>query len=139
MKKWWVIGMAVLAVITMGSCVKKQVEQKAEDLVVQVIVDGSWILTKYVEGTTDMTSTFSGWECKFYEDRTCDATNGTTKYRGTWDGNAATQSFTVSFKPGTEPLTKLNGTWKITKTSFTFGQFKQTVNGVDYLLEITKK
>jgi hypothetical protein len=139
MKKWWVIGIAVLSVITLSSCIKKQIEQKAEDLVVQVIVDGSWILTKYVEGPTDMTSTFTGWECKFYADRTCDATNGTTKYTGTWDGNAITQSFTISFKPGAEPLTRLNGTWKIIKSNYTFGQFKQTKNGVDYLLEITKK
>lgn len=139
MKKLWAIGIAVLTVVTISSCIKKQVEQKVEDLVVQVIVDGTWLLTKYVEGTNDMTSTFARWECKFYADRTCDATNGTTKYKGHWDGSAATQSFTVSFDPGTEPLTKLNGTWKIVKSNFTFGQFKQTKNGLDYQLEITKK
>jgi hypothetical protein len=139
MKKVCVIGIVVLTVLTISSCSKKQVEQKVEDLVVQVIVDGTWILTKYVEGTNDMTSTFSGWECKFNADRTCEATNGTLKYKGSWDGSAATQSFTVSFDAGAEPLTKLNGTWKIVKSNYTFGQFKQTKNGVDYQLEITKK
>lgn len=132
------VVLLLLLVVNFSSCIKEQVQKKVEDLVVQVMVDGVWEVSKYQEDTTDMTAPFVGWECRFLENRTCTATKGSTIVSGTWDGSYADQTMSGHFG-NIEPLIRMNGTWKIIRSTYTTGQFERLVNGKVFKLEIKKK
>ena len=122
-----------------ASCTKEQIQQKVEDMVVQVMVDGVWVVSKYEEGGQDLTASLQGWECQLYENRTCTAKKDGVTINGTWDGSYANQPMTGNFGVA-PPLNKMNGTWQIKRSTYTTGQFERTDgNGVLYKLEIMKK
>lgn len=141
MKKLFVaIVVAALTVTTIASCSKAKVEQKVEDLAIKLMTDGTWIVTKFMEGQNDITTDFAGWECQFYSNLTAEARKGTQKVAGTWNASTSAQTITGQFPAGSPaPLEKINGTWKIIKTNYTFAKFLQTKAGVDYRMELTKK
>lgn len=137
MRKVIYLLMLVIVGVQLSSCSKEQIQQKVEDMVVQVMVDGVWIVTKYEENGTDMTALLQGWECQFYENRTCTAKKGGATINGTWDGSYTNQTMTANF--ASPPLDKFNATWQIKRSTYTTGQFERTENGVVYKIEIMKK
>lgn len=139
-KNFYIIAaIALLTVGTVTSCSKEQVQQKVEDLATKIMTDGTWIVTKFVQGGTDITTDFSGWECQFYSNSTCEGRKGTTKIAGTWSASTSSQTITGMFPVGSTPIDKVNGTWKIVRSNYTFGEFSQTKNGMAYTMELTKK
>lgn len=135
-----VIACFILIAGTLSSCGIKDVQKKVEDLVVQVMTDGVWLVTKYEEGTDDQTTLFQSWESQFFDNRTCTVKNivSGVVVPGTWDGSYANQTMTGYF--GNQlPINKMNGTWKIIRSSYTVGEFQREVNGVTHKLTITKK
>lgn len=141
MKKLFVaIGMAALTLTTIVSCSKAKIEEKVEDLAIKIMTDGTWIVTKFTEGQSDITSDFAGWECQYFSNLTSEARKSTQKVAGTWNASTATQTITGQFPAGSPvPLEKTNGTWKIVKANYTFAEFSQTKSGIDYKMELTKK
>ncbi len=141
MKKLCVaIVVSVLTVTTIVSCSKAKVEQKVEDLAIKLMTDGTWIVTKFLEGPNDITTDFAGWECQFYSNLKAEARKGTQKVAGTWNSSTSAQTITGQFPAGSPvPLEKINGTWKIIKANYTVGEFSQTKSGMDYRMELTKK
>ncbi len=139
-KNFVVAAMALSIAMSITSCTKEKIEQKVEDIVVQVMVDGVWIVTNYQEGTDNYTSQFAGWESQFFEDRTCVARKPSTGtiVNGTWEGSYSAQSMMGNFN-NVAPINKLNGTWKIIRSTYTVGQFSRMESGKEYKLEITKK
>ena len=132
--------LCLLALVTTGtpSC-KKAIEQQYEDIVKKLMTDGSWTVTRFTENGVDITPSFNAWICKFYDNNTMTATQGSTVQSGTWQSNFSAQTITAQFA-GTvgDPLQKINGTWNITSTSATKGGFSQTKSGVPYTMELTK-
>jgi hypothetical protein len=122
------------------SC-KKAVEEQYDDILKKLITDGSWVITKFTEGGTDITGSFGGWVCKFNDNNTLTATQGASSnvQTGTWQSNTASQTISAQFSSGvTAPLEKINGTWNITASSATVGKFSQTKSGIFYTMELTK-
>jgi hypothetical protein len=139
-KLLFAITLTVLSITTIVSCTKAKLEQKAEDFVIKIMTDGTWIVTNFAEGQNNITADFAGWEYQYYSNLTCEARKGTQKVAGTWNASTADQTITGQFPAGSPaPLEKLNGTWKIVKVDYTFAQFTQTKSGVDYKMELTKK
>ena len=103
------------------------------------MTDGLWIITKYTEGNNNITSAFTGWECKFNTDKTAVATKGTASITGLWSASITHKTITSHFPPGSGILEKINGTWKTVKNNSTYGEFTQTINGTECFLELTKK
>jgi hypothetical protein len=137
-RRFLVLCLLAIAVTASTSC-KKAVEQQYEDIVKKLMVDGSWVVTKFTEGGTDITPSFNAWVCKFYDNNTMTATQGATVQGGIWQSNLSSQSFTAQFSNSVgDPLQKINGTWSIVSTSATKGGFAQTRNGVAYTMELTK-
>lgn len=125
--------------ITGAPSCKKAVEQQYEDIVKKLMTDGSWTITKFTENGNDITSSFNAWICKFYDNNTLTATQGSTIQGGVWQSNVSSQSFSAQFSANVgDPLQKINGTWSIVSTSATKGGFAQTKNGVAYTMELTK-
>lgn len=138
MKKKFYVFILFAFAAQLAGCSKEQIEKKVEDMVVKVMVDGVWVVTKYMEDSTDLTSELLGWECQFYENRNCTAKKDGITIHGTWDGSYANQTMTGNFG-NNPPLNKMNGVWQIKRSTLTTGQFERTGNGVFYRLEIQKK
>lgn len=120
------------------SC-KKAIEQKYQDIVTQMMVDGTWTVTKFTEGSADVTSSFNGWVFKFNDNNTVNCTLGTTVQTGNWSSSVSTQTISAQFPSSVgDPLQKLNGTWAIANSTTTVGRFTQTKNGIYYTMELTK-
>lgn len=119
-----------LLLIVLGSC-KKAVEKIGEDLVIKAMTDGQWAITKFTHNGTDITSSFSGYKFQYYSNRTVDAIlNGTKERTGNWDGNATAMTTWADFPGAPNPISLINGTWNITKSSWTYVEATQT-NGVE--------
>ena len=137
-RKLAIVSVAALVVTFFSACSKEQVQQKVEDMALSIMTEGDWIITQFSEGPTGITSSFKGWQCHFNRDKTCVAVNGTNRVAGTWDVSTPNQTITGLFPAGSNPLDKINGTWKIVRTNSSFGEFIQIKNGIEYKMELTK-
>lgn len=127
MKKLYTL---ILFVITFSSC-DKTAEKIGEDLVIKAMTDGQWKITNFTQNGTDITSSFSGYKFQYFSNKTVDAIlNGVTERTGTWDGNATTMTTYASFPSASNPILLINGTWNITKNSWTYVEASQT-NGAE--------
>lgn len=136
------MGLLVFSFATSLSC-KKEVEAQYDDILKKLIVDGSWVITKFTEDSTDLTPSFNGYIYKFHDNNTMTATYGTgstaSVLSGIWSTNITAQTISAQLAgPVGDTFAKLNGTWKITSSSATVGKFSQTKNGKNYLMELTK-
>lgn len=134
---------AVMALMIAGVSCKKKLAEQYDDIVKRMMVDGSWIVTNFVEDSSDITSSFNGWICKFHDDYSLTATQssglGATTHTGTWQSNLSAQTISAQFSSSVSyPLDLLNGTWTIVSSSASKGKFSQTKSGKIYSMELTK-
>ncbi len=127
MKKFTLIAVLVLL---MTGC-KKTVEDIQQDLVIRAMTDGQWAITSFTLNGSDITADFTNYRFKYYSNKTVDAIkNGTTEKTGTWDGNASTMTTWANFTAASYPLSLINGSWLITRNSWTYVEATQT-NGTE--------
>jgi hypothetical protein len=120
------------------SC-KKMIEAAQEDLVIKAMVDGQWKVTQFKKGSVDVTSEFSPYLFQFRADKTVEAIkSGSTESKGVWNGNATERTITSSFSNAASTIMLLNGTWQITKNSWTYVEAMQTVNSEVLTLRLDK-
>lgn len=120
----------LLCFIILGSC-KKTAEKIGEDLVVKAMTDGQWVITKFTQNGTDITSSFSGYKFQYYSNKTVDAIlNGVKDRTGNWDGNATAMTTWADFPGASSPISLINGTWNITNSGWTYVEATQT-NGTE--------
>lgn len=136
------LGLLAFSFLTSLSC-KKDVEEQYDDILKKLMVDGSWVITKFTEDNADITSSFNGYICKFHDNNTMTATYGTgsaaSVLSGTWNTNLTAQTISAQFAGSVgDPFAKINGTWNITSSSATVGKFAQTKNAKNYTMELTK-
>ena len=127
----------LLLLIILVGCKK---EKKAENIVIQAMVNGQWKVTNFNKGGTDMTTSFSTYKFQFKTDFTVDAiNNGSVEKTGNWNADAVAQSITSTFSNAVNPVALLNGTWAITNNSWTWVEAKQTLNGELLSLRLDKQ
>ena len=132
------IILAIVGMVLLGSC-KKAVEQTQLDALMKLITSGQWKVTSFKKDATDITSQFADYKFQFKEEGTVDAIkNGRVDKTGTWAGNTTNLSIQSSFGAVEAPLNLLNGTWYVTKTSLTFVESNQQVNGETHFLRLDK-
>lgn len=120
-----IAGLA-LFIIFLPGC-KKTIENIQEDLVLKAMTDGQWAITSFTLNGNTITSDFANYKFKYYSNKTVDAiNNGTVERTGNWDGNAAAMTTWASFTGASYPLTLINGTWHITRNSWTYVEASQT-------------
>lgn len=131
----------VLALLTIGftGC-KKFIEAKQEDLVVKAMTDGQWKVTSFKQDNNDVTGSFSPYTFQFRSDKTVEAIkNGAVETKGTWEGNAGNKTIASLFNSNASAtVLLLNGTWNITRNSWTYVEASQTVNGEVRTLRLDK-
>jgi len=138
MKKLIPIFSFLFIILAAPSC-KKAVEKKQEDAVKQAMVNGIWIIEKYLEGSTDISIKFLDYDFKFFDDGTVTGTKASTTTNGTWSANTTTYSITSIFPTATFPLLKMNGEWKITDSYWDYVEAEMTTTSGKNILHLRKK
>lgn len=129
----------LLPLLFFSSC-EEAVEQAQEDALVSLIVNGQWVVTKYIKGGTDVTADFALYRFQFQRNEKVDAIkNGSVEKTGTWLGNAAARTITSEFSNANATLTLLNGTFTITDSGLTYVEASQTVGGEVRSLRLDKR
>lgn len=127
-----------LAIWLLTGCLKSPAEVQ-ENLVIKAMTDGQWHMTSFSKAGADKTAAFAPYRFQFRTNNTVDAiNNGTTEKTGTWAADPAAQTITSTFTDANATLLLLNGTWKVTKNSWTFVEATQTVNGETLKLRLDK-
>jgi hypothetical protein len=130
--------LACSLLLMLAGC-KKAIEKAQEDLVVQAMTDGQWVITSFTLNGTAITPDFSPYKFKYYSNKTVDAiNNGTVEKTGTWDGNTTTMIISANFSSAIYPLTKINGSWLITRNSWTYVEATQTAGSEVKTLRLDK-
>lgn len=129
---------SLLLLVLFTGC-KKNVEKVAEDIVIRAMTNGQWKVTTYTINGSDFSGDFESYKFQFYENKTVDGIkNGVVEKSGTWNGDATNMSISSNFTNATHPLILLNGTWMITKNSFTYVEAKQTNGSESRTLRLDK-
>ncbi|MBE2229845.1 MAG: hypothetical protein IAE96_04265 [Chitinophagaceae bacterium] len=133
------ISIPFLFLLILLSGCKKAIQNAQEDLVVRAMADGQWRVSNFVLNGTTLTSDFSTYRFKFYTNRTVDAIkNGITEQSGTWEGNAAAMTMQANFPASAAPVSHLNGTWLITRNSWTYVEAGQSAGSDSKILRLDK-
>lgn len=122
---------AIVFFATLLTGCKKTVQNIQEDLVIKAMTDGQWGITNFTLNNTNITADFANYRFKYYSNKTVDAINsGTLEKTGNWDGNANNMTTSANFTSPAYPLSLINGSWQITRNSWTFVEATQT-SGTD--------
>ena len=119
-------------VILLSSGCKKTIQNIQEDLVVKAMIDGQWKVTNFVLNGSNITADFSAYRFKYYNNpKNVDAIkNGSVEKTGQWGGNSSDNTTWANFDVVPLPLSHINGTWHITRNSWTYVEATQT-SGTD--------
>ena len=130
---------ALSSIIVFSSC-KKAKEDIQENLVIDAMTKGQWKVTNYTKGSANHTSDFDVYRFQFKENNTVDAVNnGVVEKTGTWAGDAVARTIASQFTNANPTLTLLNGTWQITRNSWTYVEARQMINGTEHILRLDKQ
>jgi hypothetical protein len=133
------IFMFLMALVLVASGCKKQIEEKKEDLLLNLIVDGQWVVAKYMQGTVNMTGDFSPYSFQFKKNYTVEAIiDDAVVKTGTWNGSIATRTIISNFPNANPILQMLNGTWLVTDSGLDYVESKQTIDGKACFLRLVK-
>jgi hypothetical protein len=131
--------LALLLLIAFSGC-KKAIENAQEDLVIKAMTDGQWKVTTFTLNSNNITNDFTNYRFKYYSNKTVDAiNNGSVEKTGTWDGDAANMTTQANFVSPAYPLNLINGTWKITRNSWTYVEATQTAGSETKTMRLDKQ
>ena len=86
--------------------------------IIAAMTDGRWIVDKFTDNNEDIAASFAGYEFQFTEDgKVYGYYNGTQVKAGTWVGDVNNLTIYSNFPSATEPLIRLNDTWKVTNNT----------------------
>jgi len=130
----------LLACLFAGLSCKKAIEKIQEEKVIEAMTTGLWKVTSYTMGGMNHTSDFAPYLFQFKNNNTVDAiNNGTVEKSGSWAGDPNARTITSQFQNANATLTLLNGTWNITRNSWTYVEARQMVNGSEHTLRLDKQ
>ncbi len=119
---------------------QKTYENAVENVVISAITTGTWKVSEFVKGDSSLTSSFGEYKFAFGNNRTVDAIRGSSvEATGAWEENAQSKTIFTQFNNAAPALMLLNGTWNITKNSWTYVEANQMVNGQLRKLRLDKE
>ena len=133
---------SLLLLISLGfiQC-KITIENIQEDLVTKAMTEGQWVITKVIYNATTITADFIGYHFKYYDNpKKVDAVkNGTLELTGNWGGNSADMTTWANFTGSAYPLNLINGTWNITRNSWTYVEATQNSGSETKTMRLDKQ
>ncbi len=133
------ICLILLPVLTGNGSCSKAIEDKKMNVLMDIITNGSWVITSYKEGNTEITSAFTGFEFFFLENEKVRAVKDLEEFLGTWKGNVADYSIISDFSGAAFPLDKLNGKWIIKDSDYYYVKAVATINSTSNTVEMKKR
>ena len=127
----------LLFVASLSSC-KKVVEDKKRNLLIQIMTDGTWRVTGFLEGTVDITSEFTGYNFQFKENGTVTSNHNSIIDQGAWVGDVNNYSISSNFPSAVNPLLKFNGVWKLIDSSNTTVKAEMNTSTGKKILNLAK-
>jgi hypothetical protein len=127
-----------LALFLSTSC-KKAIEKKAQDMVLDAMTNGEWIVEQYIEGSNNVSNQFLNYSFRFFSDGTVTGTINSTATNGTWAANASDYTISSDFPTASDPIKKLNGLWKIKDSYWDFVKAERTTADGTNVLYLRKK
>jgi hypothetical protein len=122
------------ALMLSTSC-KKAIEKKVEDMVMDAITSGEWIVEQYKEGDANISNLFLNYYFKFNSNGTITGTINGSASDGTWEPNTTDFTIFTDFPTATDPVKKLNGLWKIKDSDWDYVKAEMpTANGTKLLI-----
>jgi len=129
----------IASIVLLPAC-KKAIENQLNDVIVNSMTDGQWVITSFKNNGTDITTDFSAYKFQYHSNKTVDAIkNGVVEITGEWDGNALDKTTWASFPGNSLPVTLLNGNWKITNNTWTYVVATQTIGTQTKSFRLEKK
>ena len=119
------------------SC-KKFVDRQKENALVDLVTNGTWRITKYIDHQDDITASFSGYVFQFKSNGTVDGIHDGQITSGTWVGNVNARTIQSEFPAAPDPLKKLNYTWTVTDSYSDSVSAKAVVDSSFNFLELHK-
>jgi len=131
----------LLAVVLLaGSGCRKTVAQHQLNALMELITNGQWQVTSFKQNNNDITAHFAAYLFQFRANGNVEALKGgAVEKTGTWVGNATDRTIQSNFGTAPTPLSLLNGTWQITKTSPSFVEALQHLSAEQRTLRLDKK
>jgi len=130
--------MAFIVLLSAGC--QKTIQHAQENALIDAITSGQWKMTSFTKNGKPVTTDFAPYLFDFQKNNTVDAyNNNTIEKTGFWQGDITTQTITSTFTNAGYPLELLNGVWKITKSTWTSVDAKQTVNNELMVLRLDKQ
>lgn len=120
------------------SC-KKAIENKAQDMIMDAITNGEWIVEQYLEDSNNISNQFLNYSFKFYTDGTVTGIVSSTTINGTWVGNATDYTINSEFPSASDPIKKLNGLWKIKDSYWDYVKAEMVTSSGTNVLFLRKK
>lgn len=130
--------LTLFLLIGMCSC-KKLIDQKKQNTIMDAITNGIWVVDYYLEGSNDISASFTGYEFQFKNDGTVTGTASGNSTAGTWSGNASNYSITSNFPSAIDPVKKLNGIWLIKDSYWDYVEAEMTTSSGKNILHLSKK
>jgi|GEM_PF-3650424 len=99
---------------------KKLLEDRATQQATDIVTRGRWVLTAFSTGSENQLPLFNGYSFQFHENQTVDAYRESTLVQsGAWVYDLAARTVTPRFDGAIEPLSLLNGTWQVIRSTDT--------------------
>lgn len=127
-----------IALLLSMSC-KKAIEKKAENMIMEAITNGEWIVEQYFEGSNNLSNQFQNYYFKFNSDGTLTGTIDSSVTNGTWTPNVSNYTITSNFPTAIDPLLKLNGVWKLKDSDWDYVKAEMETSGGTKVLTLRKK
>lgn len=114
-------------------------ENIAEKKIIEIMVDGQWVVTQFTIDGADQTALFSSYRFKYHSNMTVDAVvNGTIQATGNWGGDVSTRSTWATFTGADVPLIYLNGSWLITNNTNNYVLLTQNTSAGSKFMRLDK-
>jgi hypothetical protein len=120
-----------------SSC-KKFIDKQKENALVDLVTDGTWRVTRYLDHDTDMTAGFAGYVFQFNSDGTVNGKLGEQSTPGTWTADINARTIQSEFPTAGNPLKMLNYSWKVTDSYKDSVSASTLVDNAYNLLELHK-
>lgn len=137
MKKY--TNLFFLLILLMGSCSKEKSSEIKENLILDYMTAGSWVLDFFTASTVSILPEFDGYTFQFNRNGTVTATKGSVAVTGTWFGNQDDVSVTAEFPQGSGPLLRLNATWYLYNTTLNSVQARAISTQYFYSIRLVRK
>ena len=85
--------------------------------IVSAMTSGRWIVDQFTDNTEDVAAEFAGYEFQFTENGKVYGYYNNTTIEGTWVGDVNNLTIKSEFAGATQPLIRLNDTWKVTNNT----------------------